>query len=114
MQTPQNLIKPTGTVLTEEYWAKKREKRLIRQEKRFQEILEARKNPPNGKKVFDFSAFANLYERPDEVNGREPIHNIKEETMLRYEWRFYFDDTFEKCKDEESFANRMYEIDEVR
>ena len=114
MQTPQNLRRTDWVTLPKEYWEKSKKRRLAREEKRFQEILEARKRPPHGKKVFDFTAFSNLYERPSELHGRVSISDLDKDGQNSYEWRFYFDDTFELCKDEESFANRMYEIDEVR
>lgn len=114
MQTPQNLRRAHWIKPSQEYWDEIEKKQQETRKREKEKILEARKKPPFGKKVFDFARFAGFYEMPDIINGRAPVDNIDEDGQLGYEWSFYFDRTFKDCSDEESFANRMYEIDEVR
>ncbi|MCX6800372.1 MAG: hypothetical protein NT091_04475 [Candidatus Falkowbacteria bacterium] len=113
MQTPDNLL-ARKVPLPPEYWEEKKKQELIRREQQQQEVLEARETLPNNKKLFNFDTFAGLYQRPSELEGRVSIHNIKEESKLNYEWKYWFNPFYADCKDEKEYVTKLYEIDEVR
>ncbi|MCX6799743.1 MAG: hypothetical protein NT091_01190 [Candidatus Falkowbacteria bacterium] len=114
MQTPKNKIGCEMSDRTRQVLEEGERTYKLNREAEKQKILEARENPPHGKKVFNFDIFANLYQMPDEVDIRVPIHDVREETKLNYEWKFYFNSTFTDCKNEEEFAKKLHAVDEER
>ena len=96
---------------TREIINKGKEKYKASRERMRQDVSEADKNPPHGKKRYDHIEFVRIGYRINEIfRERIPIQADKE-SELSYAYDYYFSPNFAECKNIAEFAKERIDID---